>query len=151
MHKQGNAGKLQARRPALRSRSWRKPSRNSPIPVAAPRLSETTGNALPLPWDPAPASDLQARFDLLAARWREATEFASAPHALFMNPAYQGIIGLGPAVLPLILRDLEETRDHWFWALRAITGENPVRSEERGKVDRMAERWLNWGRTKGLL
>lgn len=39
-----------------------------------------------------------------------------------MHPAYQQIIGMGPAVVPLLLNDLVRTRSHWFWALRAITG-----------------------------
>jgi hypothetical protein len=26
----------------------------------------------------------------------------------------------------LILQDLEQQPDHWFWVLRSITGENPV-------------------------
>jgi hypothetical protein len=103
----------------------------------------------------APASPrvetLRDRFQELADRWREETEFHSAASALFMHPAYQEIIGLGPAVLPLLLADLEKTHDHWFWALRAITGENPVPAEERGKVERMAEHWVNWGREHGLL
>jgi hypothetical protein len=151
MHNQGNAGSRHARHPALRARSWRKPSRNSPVPAAAPRLRDGTADPLPLSWEPTPASELQARFDVLAERWRGETEFASAPNALFMNPAYQEIIGLGPAVLPLILRDLAQTHDHWFWALRAITGADPVPPEERGRVERMAEHWLEWGRAAGLL
>lgn len=149
MHKQGNVGNHHARHPAAGARLWRR--RNSPIPAVAPRSRAMTSEALSLSWDPAPESELQARFGSLAERWREETEFASAPSALFMNPAYQEIIGLGPAVLPLILRDLAETQDHWFWALRAITGADPVPPEERGYVARMAERWLDWGRAAGLL
>jgi hypothetical protein len=128
-------------------------SRNNPIPVAAPVLQAPTADAFLNPLAAAvPSSpDLRVRFEALAQRWREETEFHSAASALFMHPAYQEIIGLGPAVLPLMLADLEKTHDHWFWALRAITGENPVPAEERGKVERMAERWVNWGRGRGLL
>ena len=138
------------RRPGSRARPWRS-SRNSFIPAAAPHAEPQTLAGLPLAFAPEPDPGLQARFESLAHRWREETAVASAPSALFMHSAYQEIIGLGPAVLPLILHDLEETRSHWFWALRAITGENPVPKEERGRVDRMAERWLDWGRSKGLL
>lgn len=136
---------------AGRARPWEKPSRNSPIPAAAPRLRAGGASAPVVAWGPVPAPGLQARFEDLSRRWREETEFHSAASALFMHPAYQEIIGLGPAVLPLMLADLEKTRDHWFWALRAITGENPVPAEERGKVERMAERWVDWGRARGLL
>lgn len=132
------------------TRAWRQQSRNSPVPNAAP-LSGAREVFFP-PLDPAASTtDVRARFESLARRWREETEFHSAASALFMHPAYQEIIGLGPAVLPLILMDLQHSHDHWFWALRAITGENPVPAEERGKVEQMAERWLDWGRAHGLL
>lgn len=131
---------------------WPAHARNNPIPAAAPVSRAWTADSfLPVPEAAVPAPDIRARFQSLAQRWREETEFHSAPSALFMHPAYQEIIGLGPAVLPLMLADLEKTRDHWFWALRAITGENPVPAEERGKVERMAERWVDWGRARGLL
>lgn len=97
------------------------------------------------------SGDVRRRFRELADQWRRETETASSPTALFMHPAYQEIIGLGPAALPSILADLAETRAHWFWALRAITGENPVPPEERGQVDAMAERWLAWGHERGLV
>lgn len=68
-----------------------------------------------------------------------------------MHPAYQRIIGLGPAVIPLVLRDLEQQGGHWFWALRALTGENPVKPEDAGQVRKMTESWLEWGRQRGLV
>ena len=88
---------------------------------------------------------------MLADRWREETEFHSAISALYMHPAYQEIIGMGPAVLPLLLEDLATTRSDWFWALRAISQENPVPAEDRGKINRMTDRWLTWGHERGLL
>lgn len=103
--------------------------------------------ALPHP----PAEDLRARFHALANRWREETEFHSAISALYMHPAYQEIIGMGPDVLPLLLEDLAATRTDWFWALRSISRENPVPAEERGKINRMTERWLTWGHERGFL
>ncbi len=42
-----------------------------------------------------------------------------------MHPANQGIIGLGAVAVPLILQELKRDRADWFWALTAITGENP--------------------------
>ncbi len=143
------AGQLATGRAGL----WKTNTRNSPIPVAAPASNVWTANPFlgPLSAVSHDGPDLRVRFEALAQRWREETEFHSAASALFMHPAYQEIIGLGPAVLPLMLADLEKTHDHWFWALRAITGENPVPAEERGKVERMAERWVDWGRARGLL
>lgn len=66
-----------------------------------------------------------------------------------MNKAYQQIIGMGAPVVELILQDLKREPDHWFWALRSITGENPVEEGDRGRVGKMAEAWLEWGRRNG--
>ena len=92
---------------------------------------------------------LEEEFRNLAAQWREETEHLSSTDA-FTHPAYQRIIGLGRDVVPLILRDLAATGAHWFWALRAITGENPVGEEDAGYVRRMTQAWLEWGRREGL-
>ena len=66
-----------------------------------------------------------------------------------LHPAYQRIIGMGQPVVPLILRDLEQEPDHWFWALQSITGENPVLPEQRGNLELMATAWLAWGKANG--
>ena len=68
----------------------------------------------------------------------------------FNIPAYQQIIGMGPRVLPLILRELEHKPEHWFWALRLIAQEDPVLPDHRGVVAEMTQDWLKWGRRKGL-
>ena len=65
------------------------------------------------------------------------------------HPAYQEIIGLGPAVLPFMLRDLQENERHWFAALRTITGANPIPPAAAGNVPQMVEAWLKWARDKG--
>jgi hypothetical protein len=97
------------------------------------------------------SQEMVRRFNELAARWREDTEFHSSPKILFEHPAYQEIIGFGPDVLPLLLKDMEETGSFWFWALKAITGENPVPYADRGDIPRVTEHWLNWGRERGCL
>ena len=66
-----------------------------------------------------------------------------------MHAAYQRIIGMGPAVVPLILRDLEQKPDHWFWALRAITGDNPVKAEKCDRMKLMTQAWIQWGKEHG--
>jgi hypothetical protein len=63
---------------------------------------------------------------------------------------YQQIIGMGPGAVPLILAELSQETDHWFWALEAISSENPVPPEAAGDVEKAAEAWLDWGRRKGL-
>ncbi len=61
-----------------------------------------------------------------------------------MHPAYQRIIGMGPEVVPLLLRELERTRDHWLWALHAITGEDPAKPQDG--FEAAVDAWLDWGR-----
>jgi hypothetical protein len=65
------------------------------------------------------------------------------------HPAYQEIISLGPAVVPLILRELEQRPAQWFHALHALTGADPMDPADRGKVREIAEAWLHWGRENG--
>lgn len=47
-------------------------------------------------------------------------------------------------MLPLIFARLADRPGHWFWALTAITGQNPVADEDLGNVRRMSEAWLTW-------
>ena len=61
------------------------------------------------------------------------------------------IIGMGPAVVPLILEELQREPDHWFWALEAITQQDPVPPEARGDVGAMADAWIAWGKQQGYL
>jgi hypothetical protein len=92
---------------------------------------------------------LEAEFNSLAEEWRAETGMLSLVTQKSMHPAYQKIIGMGQPVVPLILRDLEQKPDHWFWALRAITGDNPVKSEQRGRMKMMAQAWIEWGKEHG--
>lgn len=94
---------------------------------------------------------IEEEFAQLAAKWREDTEYQSSITQIAMHPAYQRIIGMGPEAVPLLLRDLEETQAHWFWALRAITGEDPVPVVDRGYIDRMISAWVRWGYQKRVL
>lgn len=90
--------------------------------------------------------ELVRQFEALSTEWMEATKYRSFSHQIALHPAYQRIIGLGASVLPLIFRELEDAPQHWFWALRAITGEDPVPAESRGNVSAATEAWLEWGR-----
>jgi hypothetical protein len=93
--------------------------------------------------------ELEAEFKKFAEKWRLETGMLSLVTQKSMHPAYQRIIGMGQPVIPLILRDLEQKPDHWFWALRAITGDNPVKPEQRGRMKQMAQAWIQWGKEHG--
>ena len=71
-----------------------------------------------------------------------------------MCPAYQSMIAMGLAAVPLILSQLTsegDEPDHWFWALRTLTNLDPVKAEDRGDIVKMADAWLGWGRSAGYV
>lgn len=84
-------------------------------------------------------------------RWKSETAFTSSITDIVMHPAYQRIIGLGPDVVPHILQELGDNGGHWSWALQALTGDNPVKEEDKGRVKRMADAWIDWGRKHQLI
>ncbi len=98
----------------------------------------------------APVShEARARFDRLAEEWRAAVQYVSSLSQMVTHPAYQRIIGLGNAAIPLLLNRLGDRPEHWFWALKAITGADPVAAEDRGNIDAMRGAWLAWGQREG--
>jgi len=91
----------------------------------------------------------QARFERLAAAWRSETQFCSTVLEIATNPSYQQIIGMGRVAIPFILTELSRQPDHWFWALKAITGKDPVPESDKGDLQRMTQAWLIWGVRNG--
>ena len=67
------------------------------------------------------------------------------------HPAYQEIMRMGDVVVPMILEELEQASDHWFWALHFLTGEQPLPDDFSGTVDDAARLWVDWGRRRGLV
>ena len=90
------------------------------------------------------------RFRELVRQWKKATAFVSSTTEIVIHPAYQQIIGMGSEALPLIFFELRRQPSQWFWALKAITGEDPVALADRGKVRRMAQSWLEWAERRGF-
>lgn len=94
---------------------------------------------------------LAEEFERLASLWKEARMVSSCAQKVAMHPAYLRIIGMGERAIPLILEELGREADHWFVALNAITGENPVSNSSRGRLEEMSNEWITWGREKGFL
>ncbi len=90
------------------------------------------------------------RFRGLSRRWREDTQWLSSTTEIAMHPAYQAVIGMGPEALPMILEDLRNNSGHWYWALKAISNEDPVPPRDRGAIKKMKGAWLRWGEEKGF-
>jgi hypothetical protein len=122
------------------------------IEFAAPELPEgqevAVSVALP---DTQELAGVESLFRMLAVRWQNETVAHSSVSQIAMHPAYQGIIGLGRPAVPLILRELQQRPNHWFWALRAITGEDPIKPDQRGKIREMTSAWLQWGNERGYI
>jgi len=91
------------------------------------------------------------QFRRLATEWKEKSRYLSNTAQMAMLKPYQQIIGLGMPVVPLILEELQREPNQWFWALEAITQQNPVAPEDEGRVRKMADAWIEWGKTQGLL
>ncbi|MEG4986615.1 hypothetical protein QUB08_12695 [Microcoleus sp. BR0-C5] len=79
-------------------------------------------------------TELATTFYQLAEQWKTETRGISSTEQMSVHPAYQQIIGMGPNVIPLLLRELENNSGRWFWALKAISREEPVTPEQRGKT-----------------
>jgi len=92
---------------------------------------------------------LEAEFSDLVRQWRRETALSSLTSKKILHRAYLRIIGMGPAVIPLILRELKEHSGHWSWALYALTGEDPAESASSYNEERLA--WLNWGKEHGYI
>ncbi len=89
-----------------------------------------------------PSETVEQRFRRLEAIWQAETWYYSNPDKIINHSAFQEIVHMGQAVVPLMLRDLEERPRLWVWALPEITGVDPVPEEDAGNVARMSEAWL---------
>jgi hypothetical protein len=98
-----------------------------------------------------PLIPLEQAFLEHARKWESETAFLSATPMRVLHGSYQSIMAMGPDVVPLLLRDLQKTGRHWFWALRHLTSADPVQEQDRGSVDKMISAWTKWGKTKGLI
>ncbi|MBI4827209.1 MAG: hypothetical protein HY804_00065 [Nitrospinae bacterium] len=79
-------------------------------------------------------------------RWERETAHLSSPNMIAMHESYQRIIGMGVKALPYIFAEMRRKPNHWFWALRMITGADPVHPENRGFIARMTQDWLDWAK-----
>ncbi len=90
-------------------------------------------------------------FQKLEKKWKRETQYISAPTPKYLHPSYARIIGLGPVAVRMILESLEREPDDWFYALRALTGVNPVTPSMAGDMRKMTAAWLKWGRERSLV
>jgi hypothetical protein len=96
-----------------------------------------------------PTETVEERFRRLEKTWMTEVGHLSSYTAMVSHPAFREIIRMGQAVVPLMLRDLQERPRLWVWALPEITGADPVPAGDGGKIAKMSEAWLRWGREHG--
>jgi hypothetical protein len=89
------------------------------------------------------------KFYALASDWEQEVAGMSSTAQMSQHPAYQEIINMGTQILPLLLSELKKNPVYWLSALSAITGENPIKPEQRGRVKQMASAWIEWGKDRG--
>jgi hypothetical protein len=92
---------------------------------------------------------VEQHFRQLEAEWMTSVGHHSSTTKLVSHPAFQEIIRMGTAVVPFLLRDLEQKPRLWVWALPEITGADPVPAPDQGNIAKMSEAWLRWARVNG--
>lgn len=157
-------GRDQGRR--RRARSWaedlKRKSQNSPYQVAIADesrsfLSCETGHGKMLTEllvssvaIPTVSDVLEKKFIRLRDEWKSRKSHSSSVESHILHPAYLRIIGMGVDALPFIFAELDAKRlDHWFPALQAITEASPVPERDEGRISKMAEAWVEWGKQNG--
>lgn len=98
---------------------------------------------------PPSTETLEERFRRLEALWRAETGHLSSSSKIIGHPAFRDIIRMGQAVVPFMLRDLEQQPRLWVWALPEITGDDPVPVADRGDIVQMTVAWLRWAEEHG--
>ncbi len=89
--------------------------------------------------------DLAHVFIRLRRIWIDDIRMESSATRIVNHLAYQTIIAMGPPVVRNIILDLiVHGPDHWYHALRQITGENPVPEAHAGMMAAMAQDWVEW-------
>ena len=126
------------------------PPKDLPVMSALPsRLKRFNGDVQRFCEDD-PTIDIESRFIALADSWVKGRMPSSKSKILCSHPAYLQIISMGERVIPLIIERLRNQADHWFQALRQLTGENPVKATSKGNIQKMATDWINWAKAKGI-
>ena len=92
---------------------------------------------------------VRQEFTQLAEQWRRETQHLSLISRKVAHPAYFRIVGMGEAVVPLLLEALRDRPAHWFAALRATANADPATSGASPSAMRAA--WLKWGAESGLV
>jgi len=92
-------------------------------------------------WDT--GEELADEFHALVERWQQETFSLSSLTKIYAHPAYQRIMAMGVAGIPLVLKELQKGQGHWFYALKFMAGRNVSAGMDNFEHARAA--WLEWG------
>jgi hypothetical protein len=95
--------------------------------------------------------DVKAEFRRLSAQLNERFAGRALLTQRLFSEEYTAIIGLGPRVVPFLLRDLQKAVSPWFWALRALTRSDPAKNVNPGDFVAVAACWIQWGKDQNIL
>ncbi|MCB9385971.1 MAG: hypothetical protein H6509_15280 [Bryobacterales bacterium] len=89
-----------------------------------------------------------------AERWGAETKHISSPSLTMEHPSYQAVLGMAQddkkQVIRFLLSDMQKNERPWFWALSYLTGDNPIKREDAGQLDKMIESWVRWSKKEGI-
>lgn len=101
----------------------------------------------PLPDKDIDEATFNRRFNELYEGWCKETQFDSFIGDPY-HKCYDKIVRLGHRAVPYIITKLKEDPSLMFVALIRITGEDPVKEENRGIVKKMVKDWIDWWEKK---
>ena len=91
------------------------------------------------------------KYILSRNKWKEMKTFISDTNKIISLQPYREIVLLGKIAIPWIIRDLRKAPDHWFHALKEITGENPISEKNLGNIIEMSNDWIKWAQENGYI
>ncbi|MEO6863704.1 MAG: hypothetical protein ABI180_19535 [Microcoleus sp.] len=94
------------------------------------------------------STEVVDKFYAFGTIWQSEVAGIYSTAQISLHPAYQEIISMDTKIVPLLLSELKKNPLYWLAALSAITGKNPVKPEQRGRVKQMASAWIEWGRNQ---
>ena len=94
--------------------------------------------------------EIKREFEKYKEIWKRETRFSSNTTEMINHPAYLKIMALGKNVIPFLLRDMEQTGNHWFEALNQITTADPILKGHEGKIRLMINDWIAWAKNNNI-
>jgi hypothetical protein len=96
-----------------------------------------------------PQPSEETKFHALATAWRWHNRGKSVLD--YDDFSYLQIIGMGPPVVPYLLKAVEDGEGFWYFALKCITGREAETPDMHGDPEAIRQAWIEWGKKYGQL